>query len=215
MVIEALRACGSAHPYAVLDADPKLWGKSLLGIPVLGGDDLLPQLLKQGARSFIIGLGAAGDNRPRKRLYEFGIQQDLVPVSAIHPTAVVSPSASIGAGVFLGPLSVVNAGASIGVNTILNTGAIVEHDCRIGDHAHVATGARLASTVQVGRLAHVGAGATVKQCVRIGEGAIVGAGAVVVGEVEPWTTVAGVPARPLASKSVKKCQALSDRHFLT
>jgi acetyltransferase-like isoleucine patch superfamily enzyme len=45
------------------------------------------------------------------------------------------------------------------------------------------------------RYAAVGAGATILPGVEIGEGALVAAGAVVTRDVEPWTIVAGVPAR--------------------
>lgn len=46
------------------------------------------------------------------------------------------------------------------------------------------------------RLCTIGAGATLLPGVEIGEGAVVAAGAVVTRSVEPWTIVAGVPARP-------------------
>jgi acetyltransferase-like isoleucine patch superfamily enzyme len=48
----------------------------------------------------------------------------------------------------------------------------------------------------VRRLAVIGSAATVLPNVEIGEGALVGAGAVVTRDVEPWTLVTGVPARP-------------------
>ena len=44
-------------------------------------------------------------------------------------------------------------------------------------------------------MAFVGAGAVVRQGVNIGSGAVVGAGAAVVSDVDPNTTVVGVPAR--------------------
>ena len=56
----------------------------------------------------------------------------------------------------------------------------------------------MASTVCIEGGAHVGAGATIRQCVTIGEGAVVGAGAVVLKDVEAWSVVVGVPARPLS-----------------
>ncbi len=197
VVIESLQASGVATPYAVLDLDPSLWGKELLGVPILGGDDLLPDLVGRGITCFVVGLGGIGDNRPRCRLFELGIASGLTPITVCHPSVVQSPSAKIGAGSALFPNAVVNAGVVLGVNVIVNTGAIVEHDCVLGDHVHVATGARLASTVSVGAYAHIGAGATVRQCISVGEGAIVGAGAVVVKDVEPWTAVVSVPACPI------------------
>lgn len=49
--------------------------------------------------------------------------------------------------------------------------------------------------VRVCEWADIGANATILPGVRIGKGAIVGAGAVVVTDVEPFSVVAGVPAR--------------------
>ena len=197
MLLDALLASGSTEHFGILDQDSSLWGTELLGVPVLGSDDMLVQLVGEGATHFVVGLGGTGDNQPRRRLFELGLKHGLAPLTVRHPAAVCSPFATLGQGSVVYPAAVVNAGALLGVNVIVNTGAIVEHDCVIGDHVHVATGARIASTVRVGDHAHIGAGATVRQRITIGEGAIVGAGGVVVKDVEPWAVVAGVPARVL------------------
>lgn len=197
VVIECLRASGAAKTHAIVDSDRSLWGKELLGVPILGGDDLLPSLVDRGITCFVVGLGGIGDNRPRRRLFELGLSSGLTPMTVCHPSVVQSPSAEVGAGSVLFPNAVVNARSVLGVNVIVNTGAIIEHDCVLGDHVHVATGARLTSTVSVGACAHIGAGATVRQCISVGEGAVVGVGAVVVEDVAPWTVVAGVPACPV------------------
>lgn len=211
VLIDSLRASGVATPYAVLDRNRSLWGKELLGVPILGGDELLPELVSQGVTCFVVGVGAVGDNQPRRRLFELGVAHGLTPLTVCHPSAVCSPWARIGPGSVVFPLAVVNAGAILGVNVIVNTGAIVEHDCVLGDHVHIATGARLASTVRVGAGAHIGAGATVRQCISIGEGAIVGAGAVVVKDVPPRTVVVGVPARPLREANQTSSDSVSRR----
>lgn len=54
----------------------------------------------------------------------------------------------------------------------------------------------------VKRGASVGSNATILCGVTIGEGAIVGAGSVVTHDVEPWTIVAGNPARILRIQSI-------------
>lgn len=195
VLIDCLRESGIAQPFSILDSDSSKKGKELLGVPILGGDDLLPQLVGRGVTHFVVGLGSVGDHRPRQRLFELGLAHYLEPLTVIHPSAVCSKEAKIGRGSQLLPRSIVNAGSKIGENVIINSGAIVEHDCLIGDHAHIATGAKLASAVRVGTGAHIGIGATVRQKISIGEGAIVGAGAVVVKDVEAHTTVVGVPAR--------------------
>ena len=197
VLIDCLQATGHAQLYGILERDRACWGQTLLGVPILGGDELLAEIVTKGVNCFAVGLGGISDNRPRQRLFELGLSHRLEPLTIAHPRAVCSRWAQVGAGSQLLPGSIVNAGAELGENVIVNSGAIVEHDCIIGSHVHVATGARLASTVRVGDGAHIGAGATVKQCITIGEGAIVGAGAVVVKDVPPCVVVVGVPARVL------------------
>ena len=200
VILESLQSRGDADGMGILDKDSSLWGKQILGVPVVGGDELLADLAHQGVTRFLVGLGGVGNNQPRKRLFDFGIKQGLMPINVFHPSAVCSPSASLGSGSVMLPASVVNSQAVIGVNVIINTGAIVEHDCAIGDHVHIATGSRLCSTVHVGDDAHIGAGATVRQGVKIGAGALVGMGSVVINDVDPGTTVVGIPARLMAPR---------------
>lgn len=197
VLIDSLSMSGAARPHAILDRDRSLWGQDLMGVPILGGDELLRQVAQEGVTRFVVGVGAVSDNQVRRRLFELGLAHGLTPLTVCHPSAVRSSWAQVGAGSVLYPAAVVNAGALLGVNVIVNTGAIVEHDCVIGDHVHIATGARLSGGVRVGNGAHIGAGATVRQCLSIGEWAIIGAGAVVVDDVPRQTVVAGVPARPL------------------
>ena len=172
-----------------------------MGVPVLGGDDLLPEIADQGARHFFVGLGGIGDNGPRIRLFELATEYGLKPIDIIHSRAIISPSAELGQGASVMAGALINSCAQLGTNVIVNTGAIVEHDCIIGDHVHIATGGRLSGMVRVGSQAHIGAGATVIQDIGIGEKAIVGAGAVVIRDVPPNVTVVGCPAQILSCKN--------------
>ncbi len=198
VLVDALRAGGETGAIAVLDTDQRRKGEMLLDASIVGGDEMLAALVSQGTRFFAIAVGGTRNNAPRAALYRRAIELGLEPLTIIHPKAIVSPWAVIGAGCQILAAAVVNAGATLGSNVIVNTGAIVEHDCRIGDHVHIATGARLASTVTVGDGAHIGAGCVVRQLITIGEESVVGAGAVVVKNVSAATVVAGVPAKELS-----------------
>jgi len=197
VLIDTLQVCGKAELLGVLDADDSLWGQDLLGVPIVGGDDCLPDLVKRGANSFVVGVGSLGDATIRKNLFALGLSHDLAPLTVVHPTAVCSHGVTVGKGTVLFPGSIVNTGGVLGDNVIINTGAVVEHDCSLGDHVHVATRASLAGGVIVGEGAHVGIGASVRQNVRIGAQSVIGAGAAVVADVPEGIVVAGVPARRL------------------
>jgi UDP-perosamine 4-acetyltransferase len=197
VVIEVLRDMGSWELVGILDPKTELHGKTLLGIPVLGGDEKIQDLKARGVLHFFVGVGTVGDSEPRIRIYENALSEGLTPVTAIHKSAFVSPTALLGKGISVMAGAVINAEARIGDNVIVNTAAIVEHDCEVGDHVHIATGSRLAGGVTVEKAGHIGAGATILQGVRIGEKAVVGAGAVVISDVPSGSVVAGVPASEL------------------
>lgn len=174
-----------------------LGDRQVLGVPIVGDDSILPEFYQEGVRFFILGIGATGDNSKRQAIFDKIKKLGFKAVTAIHPRAVVAPSAKIGPGSVVMAGSIVNPGAVIGSNCIINTGAIVEHDCLIDDHAHIAPGACLSGGVRVGLGAHVGAGAVVRQNIVIGVWAVAGAGAAVVDDILPTATVTGVPARVL------------------
>lgn len=197
VLIDALQAGGTAVDCCLLDPDPARHGQSILGVPIVGGDDKLLFLRKDGYTHFVIGVGSTGDSSKRKFLFEHAIKHDLSPLTIIHPQAICAASAEIGAGSVLFAGSIVNPGAKIGENVIINTGAIVEHDCVIGQHSHIAPGACLAGEVWLGNGVHIGAGAVIRQGIKVGDGAVIGAGAVVVKDVLPGRVMVGIPARPL------------------
>jgi UDP-perosamine 4-acetyltransferase len=197
VIVEILRLRGEFEVAGLLDTNAKMQDASVLGVPVLGDDSLMPELFSRGVRHAFVGLGSTSDNGPRKNLFEMARENGFEVIGAIDPRAIISPSAIFGAGAVIMAGAIINAGARIGDNVIVNTGAIIEHDCNIGSHVHVATGARLGGGVTVSDGAHVGLGAGIRQGARVGRNAVVGAGALVIKDVPDCVTVVGVPARPL------------------
>jgi UDP-perosamine 4-acetyltransferase len=194
VVLEALAADSSIEVVGLVDANPQMTGRAVSGVAVLGGDDLLPSLQRNGVECFVMCVGSRAETTARQRLYERAVGCGLRPLSVIHRHALISPSAVMGAGAVVLAGAIVGVEAVLGENVLINTGAIVDHDVRLGDHVHVATGARLAGAVTIERGAHIGVGATIRQGLRIGANSVVGAGAVVVDDVPAHVVVAGVPA---------------------
>ena len=94
---------------------------------------------------------------------EMFMPQVELPAEGVHPTAIISDSATIGEGVSIGPNVVISddvrigdravlcssvhvgRGSTVGARTVLRTNVVIEHDCNIGDdcilNAHVVIGA--------------------------------------------------------------------------
>ncbi len=136
------------------------------------------------------------NGRARIAIHERLLAEGLSPVSAVHPTAWVSPDAVVGAGAQILAGAIVETEARLGRQVIVNTKASVDHECVLGDGVEVAPGATLCGLVQMADYAWVAAGATVRPRVRIGHDAIVGMGSVVTKDVAASMTVVGNPARP-------------------
>jgi sugar O-acyltransferase (sialic acid O-acetyltransferase NeuD family) len=189
VVLDVARGAGRFERIVFVDDDVTKAGLSVCGCPTIGTPD---ELQRFAGGAFVI---AVGDNRTRARCFERACEKGLAPAVLVDRTAIVSPSAALGAGTAVMPGAIVNADAVIGENCIVNSAAVVEHDCRIGAHVHISPRAVLGGGVSVGPYAHIGIGAVLLPGATVGEEAVVGAGAVVLKVVAPRCTVAGVPAR--------------------
>lgn len=110
---------------------------------------------------------------------------------AIHPSAVVSPSAEIGEGTVIMPGAIVNAYAKIGKHCVINTGAQVDHECVIGNFVDICPSTTLCGNVHVEDGSNVCAGSIVTQGVNIGRWSIVGAGSLCRHDIEDGVVVVG------------------------
>ncbi len=151
--------------------------KSLQGCPVLGGDEILPEL-KEKADYAIITVGHVGDISIRKHLFDLAQSLHFKLPVIISPYAYVSKTASIGFGTVIHHGAIVNANAKIGNNCIINSRALIEHDACIEDNCHISTGAIVNGGVIVKEGVFLGSNATTKQGVVIPENIFVKAGSV-------------------------------------
>ena len=118
-------------------------------------------------------------------------------LSSVHPSAVISPRATIDEGTVVMQGAIVQSCAMIGKHCIVNTGASVDHDCEIGDYVHVAPHSTVLGGVTIGEGSFIGAGAVVKQYITIGKTCMIGAGAVVLKDVPDGAMVVGVPGKEI------------------
>ena len=106
-------------------------------------------------------------------LFKFEKEFNPLPKPGIHPSAVVDPSAKLGAGVHIGPQAVVEADAEIGDGVTISAG------CYIGAQTCIGGGSRLYPNV------------TVRERCLIGRNAILHPGSVIGSDGYGYINVAG------------------------
>ena len=177
-VIDMIRALGQYQVVGVLDDGLKKGGE-VMGVPVIGGGDQLPRLVKDGVRLAVNAVGGIGDITSRIQVFQRLLDAGFGFPTIIHPTAFVEPTAQLGQGVQVFPHAYIGSDTDVGFGTIINTAAVVSHDCRLGAYVNVAPGALLAGAVTLDEGVLIGMGATLNLNVTVGSNARVGNSAVV------------------------------------
>lgn len=193
-VIDAIRKSKTFNIIGILDRPEKLQ-EEILGIKVIGADDDMAFYYKQGIKKAFLTIGSIGDTRLRRNLYQKGINIGYNFPNIIDSTAMISDTASLGTGNFVGKGVIINADTKIGNNCIINTGVIIDHDCTIGDFCHIAPGTVLSGNVRIAENTHIGTNSTLIQNVQIGENTIIGAGSVVIKNIGDNVKAYGNPCK--------------------
>ena len=79
----------------------------------------------------------------------------------IHPSAIIAPSASVGAGVAVGAYSVIGERVKLAAEVVIGSHVSVDHDCIIGRAGEIDSGVRIYSGTRIGARCHVAAGAVI------------------------------------------------------
>ena len=153
--------------------------RKILGYPILGTDDDLPELRKQFEYA-LITVGQIKIAMPRTRLYRLIKDLNFNLPAIVSSTAYVSRHASIGEGTIVMHHALINVGAKIGANCIVNTKALLEHDAIVEDHCHIATGAVINGGTRVGTGTFIGSNAVAREYISIEENSVIGCGAKII-----------------------------------
>nr|WP_174267593.1 NeuD/PglB/VioB family sugar acetyltransferase [Nocardioides zeae] len=184
---------GEHATIAFVDDDPRLWGHHVSGRPVVGGLEVVVE------RTDAAVVVCAGSGAARRRIVD---RLTLLGVDPERFARVVDPGVRWAPWV-VGPGSVVLAGAVLTTDVEIDDHVVVmphvtlTHDVVVESFATLCAGVSLGGGVRVGGGALLGMNASVREGVRIGSDAVLGMGSVLLEDLPPGETWAGIPAHPL------------------
>jgi sugar O-acyltransferase (sialic acid O-acetyltransferase NeuD family) len=169
--------------------DAAVKDKNPFGLKYLGREnELTPEQLS--VCSFFV---AIGDNRIRRKVYDFIQSLGGQFTNAIHPQAILASTVSLKEMVMIAAGACINPLVELGSGVICNTSCSIDHECIVGDFSHIGPGAVLCGNVEVGESSFIGAGSVIRQGIKIGNNCMIGAGAVIVKDVPDGALVIGNP----------------------
>jgi len=183
--------------YGFLDDDKETNNTEINGITVLGDTDDhgYLKLIGQKCDAFI----ATDDNAERKKHVEYlNETRKVMPMNAVHESAIISESSSIGHGNFINAGTILSNDSKIGQHNVINYKALIEQEVEIGNFVQIGAGTIIGSKVIIEEGAVIGSGVTIVSGVTIGKKARIGAGSVVVANVAKGKTVFGNPATEIS-----------------
>jgi len=187
-LIDLVRAGGRLHVVGIVD-DGLAAGSTVMGVPVLGGAAILPEIYGRGVRLAINGVGGINHVEVRVKVFEMLRTAGFTFPTLVHPTAWIEPSALLEGGVQVLAKSYVSSEVHIGFGTVINAGVVVSHDCMLGKVVNLSPGAMLAGGVKVEDYAQIGMAVTVNLNITIGRSARIGNGATVKADVPAGSVV--------------------------
>ena len=182
-------------------------GLEVLGYKVLGRPDNLPALMQE--HRFTAGFLAISNNMIRSAVAANvrAIAPEFKFVTVVHPTAWVSPSATLGEGTLVLTGAIVHAMCNVGVHSIINTKASLDHESTVGAFASLLPGVTTGGSVTIGDFSCICAGTTISHNVKIGRHTVVGAGSVILKDIPDEVLAYGSPG--IAARPRKP----EERHF--
>ena len=105
---------------------------------------------------------AFGNNVLRMEWLEVLMEEGIKVPTLVHPSAYVSPTATVCAGTVVLPRAVVNTGVTVGMGCIINIGALVDHDTIIEEGVHLAPGAIVKAENRIAALSKIDSGEVIE-----------------------------------------------------
>jgi len=183
-----------------IDDDEKYAGQSVMGVPVWGTTEILPQLKDEyGVEAVYCPIGI---NKTRVHFLEMARNLGYKTPNFIHKSVIIAPNVTIAnEGVYILQATQIMPYVTIEKDVMISAGSNIIHHCHLSQGTFISNGVNFGAFVLAEKYAYIGMGSTVMTGVKVvGEDCLVGAGAVVVKDVPAKAIVAGVPAKVLRIK---------------
>lgn len=175
MLLDLIRRSSNVAVAGILDSNLDI-GSNVNGVPVLGGDELLPDLYDLNLRNVVLSFTSLDNLESRRERYHSLKADGFNFPNLIDPTALLEPSVELGEGNIFLSRSYLGSNSKVGNINFFNTGSLVSHDHLALENNHYAPASVLAGKVSVGSNNLFGMSTTIYMNLKIGSSNIIANG---------------------------------------
>ncbi len=181
-LLDSLTRIGGQRATAIVDDNPELQGKTVMGVPIVGGQDRIEELFK--GKVFDAGVVSVSTSISfRERMFRKLADLGIPLANVLDPTARVGSNAVLGTGNVILAYCHIGSCAVVGNGNFLSPYVDLEHHCTLGDFCTFGPGVLASALVKVGRCVKFGTGIFIEPKVTIGANSIVGSGAIITRDI--------------------------------
>jgi sugar O-acyltransferase (sialic acid O-acetyltransferase NeuD family) len=188
LVLDILARTLNQAAVGILDNDPKMLGRELGGVPILGGFDLALPLWREGKFDAIIST-VVRDVNDRAAIFSKFTELGIQFTNIIDPSVRIGRDVSLGRGNLIIYGGYIATGAKLGNNNFLAAGTYIEHHSVVGNHCTFGPRTSLSGGVLVGDRVKFGTQVAVEPQLEIGAESLIASGVVLTSHVPPRTIV--------------------------
>lgn len=188
LVLDIISRDKSKVAIGILDNNPALLGKSLMGVPILGGFELAESISKEGHFDVVIST-IVRSTLERAEIYKKFSSFGMRFTNIIDPDVRIGLDVNLGEGNLIVYGSYIATGVRLGDNNFLAAGTYIEHHSVVGNHCTFGPRTSLSGAVKVGNQVKFGTQVAVEPQIEIGDFATIASGIVLTSHVAPSSVI--------------------------
>ena len=177
-----------------LDDDKKKWARKLRGISVLGSLSVSKNFPDA---QLISALTNNKNFWERETLFSNIKKNPNQFETIIHPSAVISKTASIGAGTVISSNVTIGPNTKIGNYVVVLSNSVINHDVRVKNYSIITSGVNISGNTTVGSCCYLGSGSTIRENITIEDCCLIGMGSIILTNVSKNSVMVGNPAKKI------------------
>ncbi len=176
--LDAIAHTPAQRAVAILDDNQALWGKSIMGVPIVGGMEKVAAWWESQRFDALI-ISISSNLAVRAALFEKWSGRGIPFANVIAPDVAIHTNVSMGSGNLIMSHSRLGACTQLGDNNFLSAYVNLEHHNRLGSHCTFGPMVSTSGRVQIGDRVLFGAGIFIEPHLSIGSDSVIASGSII------------------------------------